>query len=99
VSLIPGTRLGVYEIIAAVGEGGMGQVFRTTDTKLKRDVAIKILPPSMAADADRLARLPARSRSARLAEPSNRRASAFVRRRSTSRQHTDCEERGRRAPP
>jgi eukaryotic-like serine/threonine-protein kinase len=56
VSLTPGARLGVYDIIAAIGEGGMGQVFRATDTKLKRHVAIKILPPSLAADADRLAR-------------------------------------------
>ena len=52
----PGTRLGVYDITAQIGEGGMGQVFRATDTKLKRQVAIKILPPSLAADPDRLAR-------------------------------------------
>ena len=55
-ALTPGTRLGVYEITAQIGEGGMGQVYRATDTKLKRQVAIKILPPSLAADADRLAR-------------------------------------------
>jgi hypothetical protein len=55
-SLTPGTRLGVYEVTAPIGEGGMGQVFRATDTKLKRQVAIKILPPSLAADHDRLAR-------------------------------------------
>jgi eukaryotic-like serine/threonine-protein kinase len=54
--LNPGTRLGVYEITAQIGEGGMGQVYRATDTKLKRQVAIKILPPSLSADADRLAR-------------------------------------------
>jgi len=51
-----GTRLGVYEVTAQIGEGGMGQVYRATDTKLKRQVAIKILPPSLAADPDRLAR-------------------------------------------
>jgi hypothetical protein len=55
-ALTPGTRLGVYDITAQIGEGGMGQVFRATDTKLKRQVAIKILPPAVAADADRLAR-------------------------------------------
>ena len=55
-SLTPGTRLGVYDITAQIGEGGMGQVFRATDTKLKRQVAIKILPPAVAADAERLAR-------------------------------------------
>jgi Tol biopolymer transport system component len=52
----PGTRLGVYEVAAQIGEGGMGQVFRATDTRLKRQVAIKILPPSVAADAERLTR-------------------------------------------
>lgn len=55
-SLTPGTRLGVYEITALLGEGGMGQVFRGTDTKLKRQVALKILPPALAADGGRLAR-------------------------------------------
>ena len=55
-ALTPGTRLGVYEIVAAIGEGGMGQVFRARDTKLDRDVAIKILPEAFAHDADRLAR-------------------------------------------
>jgi eukaryotic-like serine/threonine-protein kinase len=55
-ALTPGTRLGVYEITVQIGEGGMGEVYRATDTRLKRQVAIKILPPSVAADADRLAR-------------------------------------------
>jgi serine/threonine protein kinase len=55
-TLTLGTRLGVYEIIAPIGEGGMGQVFRARDTKLDRNVAIKILPEGFAHDADRLAR-------------------------------------------
>jgi eukaryotic-like serine/threonine-protein kinase len=55
-ALTPGTRLGVYQITAAIGEGGMGQVFRARDTKLDRDVAIKVLPEAFAHDADRLAR-------------------------------------------
>jgi hypothetical protein len=55
-TLTPGARLGVYDITALIGEGGMGQVFRATDSKLKRQVAIKILPPSLAADHDWLAR-------------------------------------------
>jgi eukaryotic-like serine/threonine-protein kinase len=49
-------RLGPYEITAHIGEGGMGTVYRATDVKLGRDVAIKVLPDAVAADADRLAR-------------------------------------------
>ena len=55
-ALTPGSRLGVYEITAPIGEGGMGQVFRARDTKLNRDRALKVLPHSFATDADRLAR-------------------------------------------
>jgi serine/threonine protein kinase len=54
--LSPGTRLGSYEILAPLGAGGMGEVHRARDTKLQRDVAIKVLPDSLAADADALAR-------------------------------------------
>jgi eukaryotic-like serine/threonine-protein kinase len=55
-ALHPGTRLGAYDITAQIGEGGMGQVFRARDTKLNRDVALKVLPDSFASDADRLVR-------------------------------------------
>ena len=55
-ALTPGTRIGVYDIAAPIGAGGMGEVYRATDTNLKRSVAIKVLPASMAGDADRLAR-------------------------------------------
>ena len=54
--LSPGTRLGPYEVTAQIGVGGMGEVYRATDTNLKRAVAIKVLPASVAADRDRLAR-------------------------------------------
>ena len=54
--LSPGTRLGPYEIAAQIGVGGMGEVYRATDTKLDRDVAIKVLPESLAGDPDRIAR-------------------------------------------
>src|SRR5262245_14924902 len=55
-ALAAGTRLGPYEIFAAIGAGGMGEVYRATDTNLKRAVAIKVLPESVATDRDRLAR-------------------------------------------
>ncbi len=54
--VLPGSRLGVYEVTAQIGEGGKGQVYRATDTSLKRQVALKVLPDLMAADPDRLAR-------------------------------------------
>src|SRR4030095_12153487 len=54
--LSAGTRLGSYEILCALGAGGMGEVYRARDTRLDRDVAIKILPEAFAADAERVAR-------------------------------------------
>ena len=54
--LSPGARLGPYKILAPIGAGGMGEVFRARDTKLDRDVAIKVLPASLAGDTDALAR-------------------------------------------
>jgi eukaryotic-like serine/threonine-protein kinase len=55
-SLLPGTRVGQYEVLEAIGAGGMGEVYRATDTRLKRQVAFKVLPSSVTADPDRLAR-------------------------------------------
>jgi eukaryotic-like serine/threonine-protein kinase len=54
--LAPGTRFGPYEIVSPLGAGGMGEVYRARDPRLKRDVAIKVLLPEVAADPDRLAR-------------------------------------------
>ena len=51
-----GSRLGPHEIVAPLGAGGMGEVYRATDTRLKRQVAIKILPAALAEDPERLAR-------------------------------------------
>jgi eukaryotic-like serine/threonine-protein kinase len=54
--LAPGARLGTFEILALIGSGGMGEVYRARDTRLNRDVALKTLPKEFAVDADRLAR-------------------------------------------
>ena len=55
-ALSPGTRIGVYEVTAKIGAGGMGEVYRARDTKLDRDVALKVLPEAFTADSERLAR-------------------------------------------
>jgi len=56
VALAPSTRLGPYDVVAPLGAGGMGEVYRARDTKLNRDVALKILPEAFAIDGDRIAR-------------------------------------------
>src|SRR5262245_225684 len=55
-AISPGTRLGTYEIIAPLGAGGMGEVYRARDAQLSRDVAIKVLPAAYSEDTDRMRR-------------------------------------------
>jgi eukaryotic-like serine/threonine-protein kinase len=55
-TLTPGTKLDPYEIVALIGAGGMGEVYRARDARLGRDVAVKVLPTSFAADPERLRR-------------------------------------------
>ena len=55
-ALTPGNRIGYYDIVAKLGEGGRGEVYLATDTRLKRQVALKVLPAAVTADPDRLAR-------------------------------------------
>ena len=59
-SVTIGTKLGSHEITALLGKGGMGEVYRARDTKLKREVAIKILPEEFSRDPDRIARFHAK---------------------------------------
>ena len=73
--LTPGTRLGSYEIVALIGKGGMGEVYRARDITLQRDVAIKVLPAAVEADAGRLARF---SREAQLLASFNHRNIASI---------------------
>ncbi len=63
-ALTSGSRLGAYEILGPLGAGGMGEVYRARDNRLRRDVAIKVLPPAFAADPDRLARFEQEARAA-----------------------------------
>jgi eukaryotic-like serine/threonine-protein kinase len=55
-NLVPGTKLGPYEIVSLLGAGGMGEVYRARDSRLRRDVAIKVLPQALSLDADRMRR-------------------------------------------
>ncbi len=63
-SLPPGTRLGVFEILSPLGAGGMGEVYKARDTRLGREVAIKVLPSGVSTDPDRLRRFETEARSA-----------------------------------
>src|ERR671935_1628463 len=63
-TLEPNTRLGPYEILSQLGAGGMGEVYRARDTRLGREVAVKVLPSSFSNDADRLRRFEQEARAA-----------------------------------
>src|SRR5512132_2630162 len=62
--LPPATRLGPYELLAIIGAGGMGEVYRARDTRLGRDVAVKVLPEVVSLDTDRLRRFEQEARAA-----------------------------------
>ena len=72
--LSSGTRIGPYAVIAGIGAGGMGEVYRARDTRLDRDVALKLLPPAVRGDPDRLRRFAREARDARGAQSSEHRA-------------------------
>src|SRR5262245_65995808 len=63
-TLASGTKLGPYEILAPIGAGGMGEVYRARDPRLSREVAIKVLPATVSQDTDRLKRFEAEARAA-----------------------------------
>jgi eukaryotic-like serine/threonine-protein kinase len=68
-----GTRLGPYEIQSPIGAGGIGEVYRARDTKLNRDVALKVLPATLAPDPERVARFKREAHVTRVAESSEHR--------------------------
>ncbi|HEX7421119.1 MAG TPA: protein kinase, partial [Thermoanaerobaculia bacterium] len=63
-ALAPGTRIGAYEIVSAIGAGGMGEIYRARDVRLQRDVAIKVLPGDTASDAGAILRFQREARAA-----------------------------------
>ena len=69
-TLTPGTRLGPYEILAPLGAGGMGEVYRARDTRLGRDVAVKVLPQHLSANAEVRARFEREAKTVSSLEPS-----------------------------
>lgn len=71
--IAPGTSLGPYVISASIGAGGMGEVYRARDTRLKRDVAIKVLPETFSQDPDRLHRFEQEARAERRGKMKGRR--------------------------
>jgi serine/threonine protein kinase len=81
-SLAPGSRLGPYEILSALGAGGMGAVYRARDTRLKRNVAVKVLSDALSNGAEHLSRL---EREAVAREPGRRLEPRDASRRSASR--------------
>ena len=74
--LPPGTRIGAYKLVASLGAGGMGEVYRARDTRLKRTVALKVLPPEFA-DPDARARFEREARDRGLQSPEHLYASRF----------------------
>ena len=94
-SLPDGIRLGSYEILSALGAGGMGEVYRARDKQLDRDVAIKLLPAAFANDADSVGKVSTRSEGPRLAEPSAYRRHLRTRGRPRRPGHRDGARRGR----
>jgi serine/threonine protein kinase len=92
-ALAPGVRLGPYKIAAQIGVGGVGEVYRATDTKLDRDVAIKILHETFAHRADRLARFGREAKTLVSLEPrTSPRWTAFVEHLESDAPHVTREE-------
>jgi serine/threonine protein kinase len=86
-----GSALGAYEILGTLGAGGMGEVYRARDTRLKREVAVKVLPDAFAGDPDRLARF---QREAELLATLNHPNIAGVRHRGIRWHPRDCDGTG-----
>jgi serine/threonine protein kinase len=97
-ALAPGARLGTYEILAFIGAGGMGEVWRARDTRLSRDVALKILPESLARDPDSLARLEREARRRAARNQTNKGASKGHRERAHNHQKDESGTRPQRNP-